>query len=152
MTSGLNAGQERKITTYDAGTQTLTVSSAFTSGVIASGDTYYIYDKPGAGDSRATAAGTTTSLTDSGKSWPAAGLFWKDYTIMMVTGSGANPGTTKVISGNTATSLTWSPGYGSTVALDNQYFIYDAQDTDFFVIKYDAGTLNRPTNLSAAIR
>lgn len=151
MTSGLNAGQERKITAYDAGTQTLTVPSAFTGGNIVSGDTYFIYDKPGAADSHATAAGTTTSLTDSGKAWPAGtGLFWKDYTIMMVTGGGANPGTTKVISGSTATGLTWSPGYGSAVALNNQYFIYDAQDTDFFVIKYDAGTLNRPTNLNAA--
>jgi concanavalin A-like lectin/glucanase superfamily protein/uncharacterized protein DUF2341/carbohydrate binding protein with CBM4/9 domain len=90
-------------------------------------------------------------LADSTANWSPNQ--WAGYYVM-VTG-GVNKDEFRQILGNDATSLTLAYNFansvgGITVAPGDGYYIYDHDDLDYYLVKYDQGLLNAPTNLVAA--
>ncbi|SNB47458.1 DUF2341 domain-containing protein [Geobacter sp. DSM 9736] len=129
ITAGANSGAAGYIIA-NSGT-TLTVAQPFSHPVTA-GDTYVI-------------VGSKSSITDGTKSWAVDQ--WAGYHVRMT--SGANNGAVRRVVGNTASTLTVDVEFGSAVAVGDSYVIFDKEDYDTYLIKYDRGRINRPTNLVA---
>ena len=89
-------------------------TSANFSAPLVAGDTYRIAKDFGA----ATAAGSTTQLTDSGNNW--GGNTWSGHYLMMT--SGANSGMARPITAKTSTTLTTAP-FPYAIASGDSYLI-----------------------------
>jgi len=85
-----------------------------------------------------------TIVETSTKTWTANQ--WAGYRIK-ITG-GANSGASRSIQGNTATMLTVTSPFVNAIAAGDTYYIYDVEDIDYTLLKYDPGQLNRPTGLA----
>ncbi|ABQ24786.1 Fibronectin, type III domain protein [Geotalea uraniireducens Rf4] len=96
-------------------------------------------------DSGVATAASTNLTVESAKSWSADQ--WAGYHVMMT--SGGNSGVSRHIAGNSATTLTLSTPFAKPVAAGDTYYLYDQEDLDYHLIKYDPGLLNRPTGLTA---
>lgn len=96
-------------------------------------------------DSGVATAASTNLIVESAKSWTDGQ--WAGYHIMM--SSGENMGVSRHIAGNSATTLTLSTPFAKPVAAGDTYYLYDQEDLDFHLIKYDPGLLDRPTGLTA---
>lgn len=102
------------------------------------------------GSAEATAALRTTTIYDPTKNWTVsqAGKYVK------VT-SGLNAGMKRAIITNPDNiengnmTLTVEPAFPNPVATGDNYYLFDPSDFDFFVMKYDKGILDPPTNLKA---
>ncbi len=96
----------------------------------------------------ASAESTTVLIKDASKTW--AENRWANYHVKMT--SGTNNGLERDILSNTGDTLTISASnpFPSAVSSGDAYYIYDPQDYDYVVIKYDQGLLNAPTSLTAA--
>lgn len=129
MTSGLNNGASRYILSNSG--NTLTVVVAFDN-TVAAGDTYEI-------------SGSKTSIEDATKTWVVDQ--WKDYHVMLT--SGVNAGIFRKIMSNSGTSLTFDVDLGDAVSAGDTYYIFDKDDYDYYLIKYDQGVINPPTGLTA---
>ncbi len=86
----------------------------------------------------------TTTINDPTKNWTAslAGKYVK------VT-SGSNAGQKRAVSANSETVLTVDPAFSNPVSTGDTFFLFDPSDYDFFVMNYDKGDLDPPTNLQA---
>jgi hypothetical protein len=142
ITSGTKSGQYRQITSNT--NNSVTVAANF-SAAVASGDQYQIVPADGFGKivqgiigehgyeierctdtapavtSNATAA-TTTTLTDSGKSW--SGNQWNGYFLKIT--SGANSGLARFISGNSGTNnntITFTSAFPNALSGTESYQI-----------------------------
>ncbi len=73
---------------------------------------------------------------------------WAGYWVKMT--NGANSGQTQQILSNTATSLTLVLPLSSPITAGDNHYIYDKEDQDYYVVKYDRGMLNAPSDLTAA--
>lgn len=139
MTSGSNKGQSRVIESNSA--TTLTLATPFVAPVSV-GDGYYIIPRV------TTASGSETlgadTIIDANGNWndDLAG-----YYVMMT--SGRNKDQFRPIQSNTATSLSLSFRFAYSVNVGDTYYIFDRDDLDYYVVKYDQGILNAPTNLAA---
>ncbi len=89
--------------------------------------------------------GSSGTISVSGKSWAADQ--WKDFFVMVT--SGANINVVRQITGNTADTITVAVDFGSLIAAGDSLYIFDKDDYDYYVIRYDQGDLNPPTNLLA---
>lgn len=102
---------------------------------------------PLAGETSTATGGTKTVLNNTVKSWTANA--WAGYFVRFTTG--ANAGQNCQIQSNTATSLTFSIPLANNVTSDDAYYIYDKDDYDYRVIKYERGVLNPPSKLVATV-
>ncbi|NVN98889.1 MAG: DUF2341 domain-containing protein [Geobacteraceae bacterium] len=99
------------------------------------------------------AIGTSDSpvrIVNSGASW--ATDRWRGYYVKLT--SGINNGEFRQILSNDATTLTVAHNFpasasGKTVASGDSYYLFDLDNLDYYLVKYDQGTLNPPTNLTA---
>ena len=96
-------------------------------------------------DSGVASAASTNLTVESAKSWSADQ--WAGYHVMIT--SGSNSGVSRHIAGNSATTLTLSTPFAKPVAAGDTYYLYDQEDLDYYLIKYDPGLLDRPTGLTA---
>lgn len=99
---------------------------------------------PLGGISTATAGSSKSLLVDSGKNWAQN---WSGYHFMMT--GGANSGQFRPITSNTPTSLTPAYQFPADIAVGDSYYIFDNDDLDYYVVKYEIGVLNAPTKLVA---
>lgn len=77
---------------------------------------------------------------------------WNGYYVRLT--SGINSGEFRQILANDATSLTIAYNFpnaagGLTVASGDSFHIFDQDDLDYYLVKYDQGILNAPNNLVA---
>lgn len=102
----------------------------------------------------ATASISTTAspvkLINSNASWTSNQ--WSGYYVRLT--SGINSGVFRQILANDSTSLTVAYNFpnaagGLTVASGDSFHIFDQNDLDYYLVKYDQGTLNAPNNLVA---
>lgn len=89
--------------------------------------------------------GSKSTIINSAKSWVVDQ--WKNYYVYLT--SGNKSGQYKKILGNTSDTLTVSVDFGDAVTAGTGYYIYDKEDYDLYVMKYDKGSLNPPTSLTA---
>jgi hypothetical protein len=94
--------------------------------------------------------GSTTTLKNSSKSWSTNQ--WAGYYLYLV--SGLNPEDNDMfrpIKSNDATTLTLdaSQAFPKSVALGDLYYIFDKDNIDFALLRYDKGTMDPPTALAA---
>lgn len=73
---------------------------------------------------------------------------WAGYYIMMT--NGLNAGEFRKIASNDATSLTLALQLPNGTKAGDTHYIYDKEDHDYYVVKYDRGALNAPGKLTAA--
>lgn len=139
MTSGSNKGQSRVI--VENSPTTLTLATPFVAPVSA-GDGYYIIPRV------TTASGTETlgadTIIDANGNWTGnlAG-----YYVMMT--SGRNKDQFRPIQSNSPSALTLAFRFAYSVDVGDTYYIFDRDDLDYYVVKYDQGVLNAPTSLTA---
>jgi len=99
------------------------------------------------GGSHAATGGSTTTVV-TGRAWALDQ--WIGYYVMIT--SGSNSGQSRQITGNTTDgtlSISGASPFANAIIAGVTYYIYDSEDYDFYAVKYDKGTLNRPTGLSA---
>lgn len=99
------------------------------------------------GGSHAATGGSTTTVV-TGRAWVLDE--WVGYYVMIT--SGTNSGQSRQITGNTTDgtlSVSGASPFANPIIAGVTYYIYDSEDYDFYAVKYDKGTLNRPTGLSA---
>ena len=97
------------------------------------------------GTSTAT-GGSKGTLVNSAKAWSVNA--WGGYYLMMLSGVN-NKDQMRQIQSNDATTLTFPVLLPDAVASGDSYYIYDKDDYDYQVVKYDKGILNAPTRLVA---
>lgn len=97
------------------------------------------------GGTTAATGGSSNTIQVSGKSWGVNQ--WQDFFVMVT--SGANAGAVRQVSGNTGDTLSLAVDFGAPVAAGDTYYLYDKDDYDIQVIRYDHGTLDPPTGLVA---
>jgi uncharacterized delta-60 repeat protein len=102
--------------------------------------------RPLDGGATSATSGTQSTLENSARSW--SDDQWSGYSVMIT--SGPNAGTSSVVTGNTATTLTVSPPFAQAITTGTGYYIYFPNDYDIYAVKYDKGLLNPPTDLTAA--
>jgi len=96
-------------------------------------------------DSGTATAGSGTTLQDNSKTWTPSQ--YPNY-YLKITSAGANNGQVRLITGNTSNTLTVSPVFPAAISPGDSYEI-DSVDTDYYALKYEKGTLDRPTDLTA---
>ncbi len=89
--------------------------------------------------------GSKSTIVNAAKSWVVNQ--WKDYFVYLT--SGNNTGDFRKILSNTSNTLTVAVDFGDAVTAGTGYYLYDKDDYDLYLIKYDKGSLNPPTNLTA---
>lgn len=99
---------------------------------------------PLGGVSTATAGSSKSLLVDAAKNWTQN---WSGYHFMMT--GGANSGQFRPITASTPTTLTPAYQFASDIAVGDSYYIFDNDDLDYYVVKYEMGVLNAPTKLVA---
>lgn len=102
-------------------------------------------------DSGSATTGSTTTLQDTSKTWTAS-QYVNYYLKITETNppAGTNKGQIRLITGTGSDeTLTVTPGFPVAVSAGDSYEIYSL-DTDYYALKYEKGTLDRPTDLSAA--
>ena len=97
------------------------------------------------GGQTAATGGSPNAIQNSGKSW--ATDQWKDYYVKIT--SGTNKDAERQIASNSGTTLNVSPDFGDPVLAGDTYYIFDKNDYDIQVIRYDHGELDPPTGLTA---
>jgi len=97
------------------------------------------------GGTTAATGGSSNTIQVSGKSWSTNQ--WQDFFVMVT--SGVNAGAVRQVSGNSGDTLSLSVDFGAPVAAGDTYYLYDKDDYDTQVIRYDHGTLDPPTGLVA---
>ena len=92
-------------------------------------------------------AGTKGTLVNGLKTWGTN--VWTGYYLKMLTGVN-NSNQFRQIQSNDATTLNFSPLLPDVVNNGDGYYLYDKDDYDYYVVKYDKGVLNAPTKLVAS--
>lgn len=92
-------------------------------------------------------AGTKGTLVNGLKTWGTN--VWTGYYLKMLTGVN-NINQFRQIQSNDATTLNFSPLLPDVVNNGDNYYIYDKDDYDYYIVKYDKGVLNAPTKLVAS--
>jgi uncharacterized delta-60 repeat protein len=97
------------------------------------------------GISTTTSGSTKDLLEDTSRTW--AENRWAGYYVMLT--SGPYSGQYRPIVSNTPTTLTFGFAFPGAVASGETYYIYDNDNLDIYVLKYDQGVVNAPNNLTA---
>ncbi|HEY3308729.1 MAG TPA: DUF2341 domain-containing protein [Desulfuromonadaceae bacterium] len=125
-------------------------SKAVGIGLDATGQPYvagFVNETGPLGSSHTTAASTVSEklLRDGSISWNDD--LWKNYYIMMT--SGSSSGLFQRITANSKTNYTFTLFNGIATANGDNYYIFDQDDYDYYVVKYERGELETPSNLTA---
>ncbi|GAM07994.1 titin [Geobacter sp. OR-1] len=94
--------------------------------------------------------GSTVTLENSGKAWGSN--VWAGYYLYLVSGQNTeNNGLFRPIKSNGLTLLTLdsAQAFPKTVAVGDQYYIFDQDNIDFALLRLDRGTMDPPTALAA---